>query len=263
MSWTPPTTRWERIKRSVISPRGELRRIIKRELRQGEPELKLLPDLVDPNRAAIDVGANRGIWTHQMAALCPRVHAFEPNPKMFAILEAARPANAVVRQIALSDRAGTASLNVPRSARGFSNQQASLEAKRSVGAEFGVVEVATARLDDLDLEPCGFIKIDVEGHEAAVIAGAVALIARDRPTLLIELEERHTDRSIEGSIADVEALGYDAFFFKDGGLRPIAAFDPEGDHRAAIGTPRYTFNFIFKPRLKSPTQAPCPGAGPD
>lgn len=248
MTWTPPTTLQERIKRAVFSPRQELKRIIKRELRRGEPELRLLPDLIDPTRVAIDVGANRGVWTHQLAALCPRVYAFEPNPKMFAILDAARPANAVVRQIALSDRAGVASLNVPRSARGFSNQHASLESNWSGAREFGMVEVATARLDDLDLEPCGFIKIDVEGHESAVIAGAASLIARDRPTMLIELEERHSEHSIEASIAAVEALGYHAFFFKEGRQRPIADFDPEADHRAAVETPRYIFNFVFRPR---------------
>lgn len=248
MTWIPPTTLRERIKRAVFSPRQELRRVIARELHKGEPELRLLPELVDPTRAAVDVGANRGVWTHQMAALCPRVYAFEPNPKMFSILDAARPANAEVRRIALSDRAGVASLKVPRSARGFSNQHASLETNWSGAVEFGVVEVSTARLDDLDLEPCGFIKIDVEGHEPAVIAGALGLIARDRPVLLIELEERHSDRSIEASIAEVEALGYDAFVFKNGALRPIAAFDPEVDHRAAVETPGYIFNFIFKPR---------------
>ena len=248
MSWIPPSTLRERVKRAVFNPRQELKRVIARELRKGEPELRLLPDLVDPKRAAVDVGANRGVWTHQMAALCPRVYAFEPNPKMFAILDAARPSNAEARQIALSDRTGMASLKVPRSARGFSNQHASLETNWAGAMEFGVVEVATARLDELDLEPVGFIKIDVEGHEPAVIAGAAGLIARDRPTLLVELEERHSDRSIEASIAEVEALGYDAFVFKNGTQRPIAEFDPQVDHRDAVETPAYIFNFIFKPR---------------
>lgn len=231
----------------MFSPRQELKRIVARELRRGEPELRLLPELVDPTRAAIDVGANRGVWTHQLAALCPQVYAFEPNPKMFAILDAARPANAEARRIALSDRAGLASLKVPRSARGYSNQHASLEDNWSEGREFGVVEVPTARLDDLDLPPCGFIKIDVEGHEAAVVAGALELIARDRPTLLIELEERHIGRPIEQSIAAVVELGYEAFVYKDGAIRGLEAFDADADHRAAVETPAYIFNFIFKP----------------
>ncbi|TXT26055.1 MAG: FkbM family methyltransferase [Rhodocyclaceae bacterium] len=248
MSWTPPTTFRERIKRAVFSPRQELKRIVARELRRGEPEIHLLPELVDPARVAIDVGANRGVWTHQLAALCPTVYAFEPNPKMFAILDAARPANVIASRAALSNRSGVASLNVPRSARGFSNQHASLENNWSGAMEFGVVEVTTTRLDDLDIPPCGFIKIDVEGHEPAVIAGAAGLIARDRPSMLIELEERHSESSIEDSIKAVTDLGYDAFVLKNDALQPISAFDPEMDHRAAVETPGYIFNFIFKPR---------------
>jgi len=250
MSWTPPSTLREKIKRAVFSPRQELKRIVARELRRGEPELRLLPDLVDPGRAAVDVGANRGVWTHQLAALCPTVYAFEPNPKIFAILDAARPANVVARQIALSNQSGLAELNIPLSARGYSNQHASLETGWLGGKTFGVVQVVTARLDDQGLEPCGFIKIDVEGHEAAVVAGAVGLIERDRPTLLIEMEERHSDRPIEQSIADIEALGYDALVFKDGALKGIEAFDPDADHRAAVETGRYIFNFVFKPRSR-------------
>lgn len=249
MSWIPPTTFREKIKRALFSPRQELKRIVARELRRGEPELHLLPELVDPDRVAIDVGANRGVWTHQLAALCPAVYAFEPNPKMFAILDGARPANVIARRVALSNRSGSASLNVPRSARGYSNQHASLEKNWSGAKEFGVVEVVTARLDDLDIPHCGFIKIDVEGHEPAVLAGAVALIARDRPTLLIELEQRHSETSIEHSIKAVTDLGYDAFVLKDKALQPISAFDPELDHRAAVETPAYIFNFIFRPRV--------------
>ncbi len=248
MSWTPPSTLQEKIKRALFSPRHELKRIVARELKKGEPELRLLPELVDRTRAAVDVGANRGVWTHQLAGLCPRVYAFEPNPKMFAILSAARPDNAQVRQMALSDKAGVAALKVPQTARGYSNQHGSLESNWTDGHDFGVVEVETARMDDLELDPVGFIKIDVEGHEAAVIAGAVGLIARDRPTLAIELEERHMGHSIEQAVGDVMALGYDAFVFKDGALRSFEAFDAEADHRAAVETRAYINNFIFRPR---------------
>ncbi|MNR61973.1 hypothetical protein D3C85_1838640 [compost metagenome] len=43
------------------------------------------------------------------------------------------------------------------------------------------------------------------------------------------------------------ALGYEPFVFKDGALRGIDAFDPDADHRTAVETPAYIFNFIFKP----------------
>lgn len=247
MSWVPPSTLRERLKRAIVPPRQELKRVIARELRKGEPELRLLPQLVDPNRVAIDVGANRGVWSHQMASLCPQVFAFEPNPKIFAILDAARPANVVTSPIALSDCPGRAELSIPRSPRGYSNQHGSLSGRWAEGAEFGVVDVETACLDDLDLPPCGLIKIDVEGHELAVIDGARRMIARDRPTLLVEIEERHSSGSIEASITHIEALGYRMAVMKAGALQDGAAFDPQSDHRDRVEQPGYIFNFIFRP----------------
>ena len=53
------------------------------------------------------------------------------------------------------------------------------------------VAVRCRRLDDFGLEPVGVIKIDAEGHELTVLQGARALIERDRPSFLIEAEERH------------------------------------------------------------------------
>lgn len=247
-AWVPSENLRERLKRLVFSPRQQLNRIVARELRRGEPELHLIPDLVDPGRAAIDVGANRGVWADRLARHCPKVFAFEPNPKMFAFLSAACSRNVVAYPLALSDRAGEATLRIPRTARGYSNQQASLT-RRADGrfTEFGELRVTTARLDDLDLPPCGFLKIDVEGHEAAVVRGARTLIARDRPVLVIEMEQRHTGVPIEESLAAVMALGYAGTFLRGGRETPISAFDPDRDHRDRVEQPGYVFNFIVRP----------------
>jgi FkbM family methyltransferase len=167
---------------------------------------------------------------------------------MFAFLKSACADNVSPSPLALSDRAGEATLRIPCNARGYSNQQASL-ALRADGkfSEFGELTVTTARLEDLDLPSCGFIKIDVEGHEAAVLRGAHGLIARDRPVLLIEMEQRHTGEPIEESLRTVTALGYAASFLRDGVETPISGFDPDADHRGRVERPGYVFNFIFRP----------------
>lgn len=246
--WTPPENLRERLKRIVFTPKQQLRRIVARELRRGEPELRFIPQLIDTERHAVDVGANRGVWADCLARHCPRVFAFEPNPKMFAFLSAACADNVLPSPLALSDQAGDAILHIPRTARGYSNQQASL-ARRADGkfSEFGKLRVVTTSLDDLDLPPCGFIKIDVEGHEAAVLRGAHRLITRDRPVLLIEIEQRHTGEPIEASLRTVTALGYSASFLRDGIETPISSFDPDDDHRDRAEQPGYVFNFIFRP----------------
>jgi hypothetical protein len=70
--------------------------------------------------------------------------------------------------------------------------------------------VKTVRIDDMGFTDVRFIKIDVEGHENAVIDGALDTIKRDHPVLFVELEERMTD--IDGTIAKMAALGYEARF---------------------------------------------------
>ena len=77
---------------------------------------------------------------------------------------------------------------------------------------------------------------------------ARATIAKCRPTLLIEIEEIHTKKPIETSIAFVESLGYECMFLSKGGLRSLARFDPDGNHRNPSDASNYIFNFIFLPR---------------
>jgi FkbM family methyltransferase len=252
--WTPPFSLAERLKFTLIPPRLYMWRLIRKHLRKGEPELRILPQIVPPGRNAIDVGANKGVYSHLLARLCPQVEAFEPSPKIYRILTRALPANVTPHQVALSDRAGTAELIVPKHSSGYSNQTASLNPRKR-DASAGIVAVTQRTLDSYGFTNVGFIKIDVEGFEEAVLAGAVDTIARERPVLQIELEEQHTGKAIEDLIAGVCALRMEAFFLRDGVLNPISAFDPatnraafreSSSERRRLGL-RYINNFIFKP----------------
>ena len=99
----------------------------------------------------------------------------------------------------------------------------------------------------ISISPISFIKIDAEGFEQAVLDGARETIARDRPSLLIEMEAAHTGEPIEDAISRVEALGYRGLFLRRGVLRPIEAFDGDRNHRSAATRQDYVFNFIFLP----------------
>jgi len=247
--WSPPLTLEERVKGFLIPPRLYIRYKLGKERWKGETEIQLLPMLVDRNRNAIDAGANKGTYTFRLGQLARRVYAFEPNPKMYGVLHRTAGRNVVLSPLALSNRTGTAEFRVPRYGKGsYSNQGGSLSTVK-VADDYGALTVQTERLDALDITNVGFIKIDVEGFESEVIEGARALIARDRPTLMIEIEEKHTRVPIETALADILALGYDGLYYDrtTRALRALGSFDPETQHRNPA-TGAYIFNFIFLPR---------------
>jgi len=234
----------ERIKHAVIPGALYIRYRAAKEWLCGEAEIKFLSSLMNKERNAIDAGANKGVYTYFMAKRARHVYAFEPNPKMFAILRRTSARNVTASPIALSDRSGTAMLRIPYGKKGPSSQGGSLSPVK-VGKDFIGVTVETKRIDDLDLSNVGFIKIDVEGFESQVLSGAVNTIIRDQPNLLIEIEEKHTGVPIMQSLKCVCDLGYRGFFVHNHRLESLNAFDPALHHQP--GGAAYIFNFIFRP----------------
>jgi FkbM family methyltransferase len=253
--WTPPETFEEKAKRLLVPPALYARYKYRKEVRRGEREIRLVSFLADPRRVAIDVGANKGVYTYALLKAGCEVHAFEPNPKLFAVLERWARGRAHLHPQALSDRTGEAVLMVPRNDKGYSNQGASLAPERLGDQAFGAVTVPTIRLDEAGIDDVGFLKIDVEGFELQVLKGAQETLKRDRPTLILEMEERHTKRALPDLVAEVCAYGYRCMALRRGVLTEFGALDLARDH--VPGGPGYVFNFIFLP-----TGEPRGGARP-
>jgi len=109
-----------------------------------------------------------------------------------------------------------------------------------------LVKVPVKRLDDYEFEgKVGFIKIDVEGHEESVLQGAISLLERDHPSLLIEIEERHKHNSINNIKRLLIELGYVGFFYLDDHLENIESFDIKKYQNYGVAGHKYIFNFIF------------------
>ncbi|MSO99246.1 MAG: FkbM family methyltransferase [Rhodospirillaceae bacterium] len=240
----------EWVKYNLIPPKLYMWRLLRKHARHGERELKLLPALVDPAKIAIDIGANKGVYTHTLAKLCRAVQAFEPHPKMFPLLARALPVNATAHHVAISDANGTADLVIPSyNKAGLTNQGASLDVnKKNAPFGFTTVNVQSRTLDSYNFTNVGFIKIDVEGFEAAVVRGLLETVRREKPNVMIEIEEWHRKRPIEECLAEMDVLNAEVLFVRDGALRPIAEFNPEADHRSRRGQPGYVQNFIFRVR---------------
>ena len=246
--WMPPSSFEERVKSLLVPPRLSLRWDLAREMRRGEREIHLVPRLADPRRVSIDVGANRGVWTEAMRRHSRSVVAFEPNPKMFADLQRRIGPGVTALPHALSDRSGTGELRIPRRRKGFSNQGGTIAHESLGDTAYGAVTVELRRLDDLDLGEVGLMKIDVEGHELAVLRGGARLIARCRPVLIVEMEEKHLRRPIAGALAEVAALGYEPCALRDGAPVAVSRLDLARLHGPGVAPPDYVFNWIFLPR---------------
>jgi Methyltransferase FkbM domain len=116
--------------------------------------------------------------------------------------------------------------------------------------------VPTLRLDDYGFKSVALVKIDVEGHEQAVLRGAEETLRQCSPTILVELEERHCPGTVRNVSAFLSTLGYDGFFILDGAVMPISEFVQSSHQNPAhIGTWKeywvrrgvYVHNFFFLP----------------
>ncbi len=148
----------------------------------------------------LDVGANTGLFALLAAAARSNiaVHAFEPLPSIrlrmmnnLALNPALAP-RIILHTRALSDRMGEATFYETINPYGLLTTSSTLDAP--FAHEHGEVrkhKMQTSTLDSwaqtLELSEIGFIKMDVEGHEQAVLAGACDTVQRFRPTLGIEL----------------------------------------------------------------------------
>lgn len=217
-------------------------------------ELRLLRYLCDRSKVSIDVGASIGSYTVHLLTHSRKCYAFEPRPDAAAYLVQRLAAHSNprlrVEAVALSDQSGDAQLRVLVEETGRS----SIERANPV-EQLGTVEILTVptrRLDDYGaIEPVGCIKIDVEGHEDAVLRGARRILLRDHPSLIIEIEERHKRHSVSTVNGFLAELGYRGFFFRHDRLNAIESFRAE-EHQDIANIVnninrenKYVNNFLF------------------
>lgn len=149
--------------------------------------------LIHPGDWVIDIGANVGLITSQMCRLVgPRgsVWAVEPIPRNIQRLHELANLNLLpqlkIIEGALSNVTGEASIRLPT---GHQSGWASFTASWITG---GSLPTPTWRLDDLvgpDSGRIRLIKLDVEGFELQVLAGATRTLNSMRPHVMCEFND--------------------------------------------------------------------------
>ena len=245
--WIPPKTLEEKVRDFIVPDWLRIRERAWREKRKGEKEIKIIPNLLVNCNRAIDIGANVGVWSYWLSKYAKQVESFEPNPKIFNALKNIKIKNVNSYNIALSNKSGSVDLLIPKGSKGFSNQGASLSSIKVQG-EHKSISIEAKCLDEYNFLDVDFIKIDVEGHEHEVIEGAQETIKKCKPTMVIEMEEKHNQIPIEDQISSVEKLGYKCCVLMNKKIIQIKEVDLNKFHRNPTDNDSYLFNFIFYPQ---------------
>jgi protein O-GlcNAc transferase len=178
-----------------------------------EPEMSLLPHLLQPGMCALDIGANHGVYTLEMARIVEQgeghVWAFEPTLTPRTRLQRSLQDNGVAHKVTL----------VPA---GLSDEVAEVSFAVHDNSEYNsrTGESATrekVQLDTLDdffarqstIPTISFIKLDAEGEEQRVMDGAKQFFANQSPVVMFEL--KHLNAVNTQLVAAWQDLGYDTF----------------------------------------------------
>ncbi len=217
-----------------------------------DKEIFMIGKHVNKKRRAIDIGANMGIYSYYLSKHFRNVESFEPLENCTILLNkyASRIGNLKLYTVGLSNKNEKAFLYVPIIGEGHL-LNAGLASIHDPGGQRKQIEVPLHRLDDYGFKEVDFIKIDVEGHEYEVLEGAIETISREKPVLLIEIEQRHLGKkSIEDVIHYILSFGYKGGFYLNSTFTSTEEFNYKRDQKIFlenVSNNRYINNFFFTP----------------
>jgi FkbM family methyltransferase len=195
---------------------------VSRPLLNGDYEAHLVPtfrQFCRPGMTVVDVGANVGLYTLLASSLvgpAGRVVAIEPNSENCRLIllsvEANRADNVELFPLALDRTRGWSNLS------GHFGSNGGLVSADPSSLVSGWSEIVpTFPLDDLIDGQVHFLKIDVEGAEGRVVAGAQGILSTSRPVVAsefsLEMLPRVSGISGEEYLDGFESLGYQISLF--------------------------------------------------
>jgi FkbM family methyltransferase len=218
---------YELLQRSGLLERPRLRRVFEagylgyKSLIEAGPVARLRP-IAAPGSLVVDVGANIGFFSLKFArwvAPSGRVVAIEPEGLNAASLRRRVERARLHEVITVVQAAATDSPGEVRFVRNPLHP-----GDHHIGPEGALLPAVT--IDDLtagDPRPVSLVKVDVQGAEAMVLAGARRVIGDQRPALFIEIDDEALTRfgsSAAELLGTVAALGYTGHRLTRRGIGP-------------------------------------------
>jgi FkbM family methyltransferase len=153
--------------------------------------IKLLIKNFKDDDTFYDIGANYGFYTLLAQEFITKgeIHAFEPSPKIFKLLtENSRLdiyKNTFLNEMALSDKTEETEF-FDKEIGGQSGGSSLIKHQHFL--KYKVIKVKTTTLDDYisNHKPPTIMKIDVEGGEPLVLKGALKLLKKYNPMIIME-----------------------------------------------------------------------------
>lgn len=156
----------------------------------------------EKKRVCIDIGANVGLWACDLVNQFAHVVAFEPVAEFRECFKKnVNQTNYTMQPVALGRSESLIEMNIVQGNTGHSHIDPT-----SIGK--GTIPMKT--LDSFNFTDVDMIKIDVEGFEEEILAGALKTIELNKPVLVIEQQkhEYKNDRDETPAIKILESWGY-------------------------------------------------------
>lgn len=157
-------------------------------------EVDFFKTVITKNMIVLDIGANIGVLTVEMARLAQVVISFEAERRLQQMCCA---------NVALNDLRNVRTIHAAVGE--FDGGIVLPSIDFDVDGNFGCMEmmghekgnlVQMLRIDSMKLPQCDFMKIDVEGMERDVLIGAHATIERFRPIIYIENDRKEKSEQL-------------------------------------------------------------------
>ena len=214
------------IKKYFLPESFLLKRRLERSIRnKDENEIELLERFIKPGTDSIDVGVYRGVYSFEMSKYSKNVHSFEPNPIIFEYIN--KNLKKIINNIflynyALSNKNQVIDLKVPIRNEKYNREnfeefyelgRATIHQENTF-KRYEKFQITSKKIDEFNFKNnISFIKIDVEGHELEVIKGGEEIISKNKPILLVEIEERHSQSKVSDTINYINKLGYISHYY--------------------------------------------------